>query len=578
LPVPVNVKLQVKSFIDTVIWRLGDGLAGVAVLISATYLHLTAREVSWVNMVLIIGWLSAAYVARRQYVSVLRESIQQHRLDAERASAPVLDRSTTNILVDSLNATDPKDILYALNLFAMAHRRATHPAVRGLLDHPAAEVRQRAVTILDSAGDKAVMPKVEKLLYDEDLGVRTDALLYLTHQARIDPLRRIEQLGDFPDFSIRSAMVAFLAQPGDAQNLEAAGLLLDAMVKETGPDGQRTRLEAARLIGQLPDHFGEQLRELLRDEDADVARRAVRAVGRLRKRRFILRLIEMLGIAELAPDVVEALARFGNRVVGTLRDVLSDPEMSLEVRREIPAVLLRIGTQEAEGVLVENLLQGDTTLRFKIISALNKLHQAHPELTLDAQMIEMVLAAEIMGHYRSYQILGMLGEELESQDPAVCALRDSMNHEVERIFRLLGLQFPNHDLYSVYVGLQSNNPTVHANALEFLDNIFKPQLRSLLVPLLDGEVSVAERVRLANRLVSVKVESREEAVQALMYSEDPWLKSCAAYAVGALGLKSLGPDLDKWADDPDPLLCETVRQAKLRLAKVPEATASRHRG
>jgi hypothetical protein len=180
-------------------------------------------------------------------------------------------------------------------------------------------------------------------------------------------------------------------------------------------------------------------------------------------------------------------------------------------------------------------------------------------------MVETVLAAEIMGHYRSYQIVGMLGGHLESSDPVVQALRDSMNQEVERIFRLLKILFPHFDLHSAYFGLQSNNPIVHDNSLEFLESILKPQLRGLLVPLLDSEVGVAERVRLANRLVGAGVETQEEAVSMLLVSEDPWLKSCAAYAIGTLGLKSLENELDKWIDATDPLLRETARQAKEQL-------------
>jgi hypothetical protein len=42
---------------------------------------------------------------------------------------------------------------------------------------------------------------------------------------------------------------------------------------------------------------------------------------------------------------------------------------------------------------------------------------------------------------------------------------------------------------------------MHANALEFLDNTLSPELRVLIVPLLDSEVSVAERVKLADRFL-----------------------------------------------------------------------------
>ena len=44
------------------------------------------------------------------------------------------------------------------------------------------------------------------------------------------------------------------------------------MAEETGPDGARTRLEAARLISFLPDLFDRELRQLLQDEDVEVAK------------------------------------------------------------------------------------------------------------------------------------------------------------------------------------------------------------------------------------------------------------------------------------------------------------------
>jgi ATP:ADP antiporter, AAA family len=566
LPVATNLKLSVKSFVDTVIWRLGDGLSGVMVLILATWAGLTARQVSWVNIVFIFAWMAAAFIARRDYVETLRESIQQHRLDAGRATTAVLDRSTTELMADRLQATDPQEIVYALSLLEVGRRQATHPAVRGLLEHPSPDVRQRAIALLSRAGDSAVRAKAEELLRDPHLGVRTEALLYLALHTHLDPLDCIESLGDFADFSIRAALVTFLAHPGPAQNLPAAELILARMAADEGPHGQRVRMEAARLIGRLTDAFPQQVQRLLSDADPEVAREAVRGVSQGRLRRFVFALLDRLGEPDLAESVAEALASFGDSVVGSLRDHLTDPSVPIETRREIPKVLGRIGTAEAARALHEVLLEADTPLRFRTIQALNKIHEAHPEVERDTKMIETVLAAEILGHYRSYQILGTLGEALPEDDSLVRIPRESMEREMERIFRLLGLLYPRHDLHSAYFGVQSKDPTVHDNALEFLDNILRPQLRSVLVPLLDSAVSVEERVTLAHRMVGAKVESREEAAAALLLSEEPWLKSCGAYAVGMFSLRALEPELDRCLDHADPLLRETALQAKRRLS------------
>ena len=565
LPLSARIKLQVKWFIDTVIWRLGDGLAGLVVLIFATSLHLPARQISWIALLLIAGWMVAVSVVRRQYVATLKESIGQHRVDVEQTSTAVLDRSTADVVAINLSASDPKDILYALSLFEVERQRAVHPGVRSLLIHPSAEIRRKAIAILSASSDKSVQPDMEQLLRDPDLNVRTEALLYLTYHTHVDPLELIEGVGDFPDFSVRSAIVSFLARPGKAQNLETAQQILAAMVCEQGPECQRTRLEAARLLGLLPDSFDPLLSTLLADADTSVAREAIRSVGKLRKRRLVPDLLDRLSHHELGGEAAEALGEVGDTIVGALRDHLGDSSVAIEARREIPAILVKVGTPAAAHVLMENLMESDTTLRFRIISALNKLCCLHPEIDIDIQTLETVLAAEILGHYRSYQILDKISATANGQDPVATALTESIQQELERIFRLLGLLYPNLDLHAAYLGLQSKSVAVHDNALEFLDNVLKSQLRDMLVPLLDGKITVGERARLANRLVRAKIENREHAVAALVNSDDPWLKSCGAYAIGTFGMKSLECELDRCLNDSDPLLRETARAAKLRL-------------
>jgi AAA family ATP:ADP antiporter len=574
LPIATRVKLQVKWFIDTVVWRLGDGLSGLIVLIFATWLHFSGRQISWVVLLLVSGWLLAVSVARRQYVATLNEGIRRHCVDVEQATAPVLDRATVDLLAINLSESDPKDILYALSLFEVEQQRAPHPAIRALLSHSAPEVRQKAIAILSTADDKAALPEVQRLLRDPELGVRTEALLFLSHHAHVDPLAVIEELGDFPDFSVRSAVVAFLAQPGEAQNLEAARNILDSMINETA-QGLRNRVEAARLLGELPDKFDPLLSKLLSDPDTQVVCEAIHSIGMLRKRRLVPELLDRIGDERgITAVAVEALGRFGDSIVGALRDHLGDPSVPIEVRRAIPDVLVTIGTPAAANVLQENLLECDTTLRFCTIAALNNLCRLHPAIELDVQMLETVLAAEILGHYRSYQILASLGTAPQSDDPMTRALKESLQHELERIFRLLGLLHPHLDLHSTYIGLQSSNTSVHDNALEFLENVLKAQMRDMLVPLLDSKITVGERAQIAERLVHTKIESEEQAVAALVESDDPWLRSCGAYAIGIRGIKSLEGELNRCLNDSDPLLRETARAAMLRLEKIaPKAKA-----
>ena len=155
-------------------------------------------------------------------------------------------------------------------------------AVRALLDHPDPEIRQRALALLSATGDRTIAARATALLRDNDLGVRTEALLYVTRELGADPLRQLEELGDFEDFSIRAGLAAFLASPGKSQKLDAARLILEGMVGASGESGLEDRRQAARVLGLVPDGLGDLLTRLIEDENPVVAREAILATHRSR--------------------------------------------------------------------------------------------------------------------------------------------------------------------------------------------------------------------------------------------------------------------------------------------------------
>jgi AAA family ATP:ADP antiporter len=558
LPVSVRVKLQVKSFIDTVVWRFGGGFGGLVLLVFATRLGLTPGEVGWLCILFVLIWIVAAITARRQYVATLGENIRQLDLEESVGAVPVLDVATSKVLIAGLLSADPKDVIKALDLYTMGRHSHILSSVRGLLDHPLPAIREKAITVLRESGDEPAHSKIVELLHDEDLGVRTEALGYLSVHDHLDPIAHINELGRFEDFSICSATIAFLARPGEAQNLDAARVMLNVMVQHTAKEGATARRAAAQLVGMLPDYFEDQLAQLLRDPDTGVVQQALRSLGRLKKESLIPLAIERLDDSSLLDDALEAIAAFEASAVPALRQALDDSSQRIEVRRRIPDALLRIGTPEASQALSDGILQADSVLRYRIIRALNKLQEMRKSLPLNRDLVETVLKAEIRGHYRSYQILGSLDHYAGN------LLERSMDREVERIFRLMRLLFPEIDLTNAHRGIQSSDRATHANALEFLENTLSPPLRSLLLPLIDGEVGAPERIRLGNALLP-RIVSRDAAVLVLLHSEDPWLKSCAVYSISRLGLKSFELELERLARDKDPLLQGRIAEVRALL-------------
>jgi ATP/ADP translocase/HEAT repeat protein len=565
LPVPLTVKLPAKSFIDTVVWRVGDaGLGGLTVLAVVTLGGLSAAQLTWVTLPLIGLWLAAAAVAYRLYLATLRRSLQQHVLDLDQASTPPLDKAASEMLASRLEGPDPQEILYALDLMDEGPLQAAHPAVRGLLKHPVADVRQRALEILGSAGDRTVLDDVDSLLADPSLEVRTEALLYLARHADVDPVTRAQEMGGFSDAALRGAIISVLARLG-GEHVDSARLAFEVMVADEGPGAKESRLEAARLAERLPVVFEEPLRRLIQDEDPEVASVAIRAARRHGGGPFAVDLVTRLADRAFREEAWAALAGAGAAACQALATALEDPQPAPELLRAAPEILEQIGTDEAAGVLAGCLLKGNAEFRLHVLKVLGRMRTGRPELVIDPLALEAVVGAEILGHYRSYQILGALELSTLEQEPTTRNLRVAMLEELERVFLLLGLLHPGIDFRAAWEGLRSGNAVLHDQALDLLESELRPEMRSLLVPLVDPVVHGAERMRLAAKLSGTPVDSPEEAVKALASTGDPWLKACAAYAIGALGLRELEGYLAEWGQDPDPLLRETVRQAREQL-------------
>jgi AAA family ATP:ADP antiporter len=576
LPVaPPEIKAQIKSFIDGFIWRTADGVAGTVLLLVANEMHATPGQVSVVNFVFISAWISVAYGVRREYLNVLRRAIERKTLDPDRIATEVLDSTTTEVLAMGLERGDEQDVLYGLSLLEVGREPGWHPALRGLLDHASPAVRQRALRMLSDAGDVKVQPKVEKMLGDESPEVRAEALRYLVVHTGRDPLTLMSTETDLPDYVVQGSVVAYLARTDEPDNVAAGQVIFESMLSAPGPDAVRSRAEAARILGVVPPHgeIQRHLLELIRDKEPAVQEQALLAAGKTQNRDALHPVIDKLGDPRLLSAARAALAEYGERALGTLQDHLNDTAVPLATRKQIPGVLARIATAQAATVLANSLLQNDPGLRFDLLKALNKLRSLDPGMVPPNEQFEDMLNAELMGYYRSFQILaafdpkGTSSPAARSQESLLTrALQERMDRELERIFRLLGLLYPPRDIHNAYVGLISGQPRIRSNAMEVLEHLVRSDLYKTLVCALDPDVNLKEKLHFAQRLCHTSVGSKTEALRIVLHSEDRWLRACALHAVGELRLAELTEELRRVPHSGDSLLEETWNWTHARLA------------
>ena len=540
LPIPPTERQGIKNALDLIVNRVADAAGGILLgLATGGFLMLPGAGfmvagTATMTFILAVVWVVVAWRMRRAYVGAIGDSIHRYRIDTEHSTMAEAARSVEETLSARLSSQDADDVRFALDALLGMRSPQSYPELHALLTHPDPGIRRDALAVLTRTGDRRARLVAEGLLRDRDLEVRTQALLYLAREGGFDPLQRIQELGAFDDLSIRAGLVAFLAAKGPARNEEAARLML---VQMTESDDPRDRAEAARLLAMIDDPPVALLELLANDLDGDVARAAIRAAERVKPLELLDCLLLALARPEIVDDAVTAIAALGDDAVPLLEAALVDASLPLEARREIPAVLVQIGSYAAHRALLSGLLDADAPLRHRVISSLNKLKGRQPDLELDPTTIELLLAAEIAGHYRSYQLLVQLG----SSGAVVAALRHSMEQELERIFRLIGLLARRAAVHDAYIGVRSTDSLVRANALEYLENVLKPELREVLLPLIDPQVSEAGRAAIGARLIGTTIETTEEAMATLLASPDPWLRSRAEIAAHRVA-EQAGPE------------------------------------
>jgi AAA family ATP:ADP antiporter len=575
LPVaPPSIKNRIKSFIDGFVWRGADGVAGLVLLLFDYRLHQSPGRISLVGIALILVWLVTARGVRREYLKVLRRAIERRTLDPEKTGAAVLDSTTIDILAQALERGGEQQVLYGLSLFEIGREAAWHPALTGLLQHPSPVVRQRALQLLTQVGKREIMPQVEKMLGDDSLEVRAEALRYLAAQGGKDPLVLLRELTGVPAHCLQSAIVVYLARAGDGDCPATARLILQTMLVSTDADAPTLRREAARALGLIPppSDLHRELLGLLQDNHPEVVEQALLSAGRIHGREFLPLVIERLGAPRLRAPARAALLEYGPRAVDLLSDHLNDDAAPLTVRQQIPGVLARIGTPEAAQVLAESLVQGDSTLRYEMVKALKALRARDPALVPVQPRVADILDSELVGYYRSFQILVALGAPERTADtppttePLLTrALRERMGDELERIFSLLALLYSPRDIHNAYVGINSGRREVRANAVELLENLLPHALYKKLISVVDPESSLEEKVAFAERICRTRVESRDEAMRVLLLPSDRWLCACALYAVGEAQMVDLLETVRQVPHEKDSLLDQTWKWTCARL-------------
>ncbi len=555
LPLPTAVKFRAKPFIDVTVDRFAKALGALLllVLIKPWGLGLSWQQLSYASLVLTAAWIFMAVRARHEYRRAFRQSIEGRAMAVATVRPDAADPATIEALVEELASPDESSVLYAIDMLEAFDKRNLITPL--LLHHESPGVRARALVALGSARPAVAgrwTPAVERMLEDENADVRAAAVhaLAALRKEDVSTLMRPHLTDTAPRVAVTAAVA--LADSGSEADAEAAEATLRRMIDDTRDVARVARREAAVALGRISNaRFRPLLVPLIGDPDVEVAREAIHSVKILGTARgsldalFVPGLVALLGHRQLKPAARAVLASHGGEVLDSLAYFLKDRDESVWVRRHIPATLASIPTERSMAALLSVLDDPDGFLRFKVATAIERLHHDHPELGVPRGSIETLVLKEGM-RYCTYLTLRyniVMRDADAPQSLLIRALGEKLDRTLDRIYRLLGLIYPPKDVAAARYTIEHSSGRARAGAIEYLDNVLTGALRKRLMPLIE-DLSLEEKVRHANSVLKSRPRDLEDTLAQLVHDADQVIAASAIHFVDQRRLWSLAHDLE----------------------------------
>lgn len=564
-PLPDFIKKKAKVFLDVTAERLGDGTAAFIILFCTVFLSGSAISiVSYFSIGLIVLWTAAVLVAQRGYVEALRRSLAYRELSLEGTAIDYADRGTVETVLKTLEEEDERSVLFGLDLAEKLDPTIVAQRLpRALLRHGSAEVRRRAGTLFARA-DPGISAEVLDLVVSERSQVESEAIKTVSSSSGKDATLFTSAFLDNADPELRLSAIQNLLQYGDSGIRQNALDALPKLLSDRGPEGERSRVEAARLMGtvtapQFPVYLS---RLIVEDPSPTVVREAMFAAAQAKYRGVVPYIISRLSHRATKTAAREALVRYGELAVKELRSHLFDNRVPRDIRLHVPRTLSKIHAQPAMDALLAGLLEEDRAIRFQAILALDEMARRFPKLRVDREIVESAIISDALLYYRRLAIFFALFGDRDSpsaleESLLYFALVDSMERVKERIIWLLSLVYPARDIRRSWAGLNSNDPIQRAHAIELLDNLLAGSIRRYVFALFRDE-RLDRRVRGALDLLGSTAMDADSALRALLEQDDRWLKAATMWEIGTRKLARFREIISTYTTSGDALLHETA--------------------
>ena len=518
----------------------------------------TQIQISLLIIIFAGVWVLLAVLARKEYMATVRRRVEGRRLDLDDARVTVHDSETVRLLEEAARGSNARQVVYALELLGDAPGYDVSPLLRELALSKQEEVRAKVYKLARETGEAGLLDRALEEIHRAaplSADLAREAAAYVVALS-VETERLAAELIEHPNPVIGEATLGALSDNRESVQQLISREWLVAASESAEPE---RRVLAAYAIGVRGDKGTDALFDLLGDPEPRVVEAACRAAGRLGNRDYLPGVVEKLSDPKTRGAAIEALVAYGEPICDALGELLRDPAQPPGVRLRIPRVLASIPTQHSVDVLRRSLMEPNLTIRSAVLRALSRLRETKPHLNYGEDEVRGQILLEARQYFQLCAALELFRKTRPGGKATALLARtidERLRQTIERLFRLLGLRYPPRQIRAAYMAVSQRRSEEFSAALEFLDNILDHDLKSVLLPMIDGSPHLLD---IGRERFGIKPPSLDHALLDQIRREDPWLAACAVAAVAELRLHSLAAEVAKLAERQDAVVAPVAR-------------------
>ena len=321
LPIPSREKINSKAFIDVSVDGFATGLAGLLLIISASYLNLPIQVISLFVILFVMIWIYLIHRVREEYINSFRMAIEKRNIDFDQLNLNLDDASIIKMLQKNLESSKDRQIVYVLKLLDNVTSSEFVPSLKKLLKHPSPEINLHVINILRKYKDLDISEEIAPLCHENHHQLRIAAMRYILQKSSDPAMVAYSFLDSDNVQTISSAIIAVGLEYRENDSYKSkidVREIIDRHLKKSteislsDSEVEFIKINLAIFIGIINvTELNSLLFTFLHDKSLKIVRSAIESAGSCRDPVYLPVLFKYLGSKKLRNFARRALIEYG---------------------------------------------------------------------------------------------------------------------------------------------------------------------------------------------------------------------------------------------------------------------------